>query len=72
MDRHEVFGGAYRAKSKRLGLWVHLCHDDCHLNGVHKSSHIAEGLKAEAQICAMKKYGWTEDEFRQQFGKNYL
>ena len=26
LDRHEVFGGAYRKKSKELGLWVLLCH----------------------------------------------
>ena len=31
--RHEVyFGSAYRAKSKRLGLWVTLC-PWCHQNG---------------------------------------
>lgn len=72
MDRHEVFGGAYRSKSKRYGLWVNLCHDDCHLNGVHKNSRIANELKAEAQRCAMKTYGWTEEDFRQHFGKNYL
>ena len=27
LDRHEVFGGPDRAKSKRYGLWVLLCHD---------------------------------------------
>lgn len=71
MDRHEVFGGAYRAKSKRLGLWVHLCHDDCHLNGVHKSARTAEFLKAEAQYHAMKEFGWTTEDFIREFGKNY-
>lgn len=72
MDRHEVFGGAHRQKSKALGLWVHLCHDSCHLNGVHKSAFQAGLLKAEAQRCAMRKYGWTEEEFIAEFGKNYL
>lgn len=72
MDRHEVFGGAYRAKSKRLGLWVHLCHEDCHLNGVHKSAYDAALLKSEAQRCAMKQYGWTTEEFIREFGKNYI
>lgn len=72
MDRHEVFGGAYRAKSKRLGLWVHLCHDDCHLNGVHRFAHQAELLKFEAQMCAMKTYGWSKEDFIREFGKSYL
>lgn len=25
LDRHEIFHGAYRQKSKALGLWVTLC-----------------------------------------------
>ena len=72
MDRHEVFGGAYRQKSKALGLWVHLCHDTCHLNGVHKNGNQAAALKSEAQRCATRKYGWTEETFIEEFGKNYL
>lgn len=74
LNRHEVFGGAYRQKSKRLGLWVHLCHSDCHQgdNGVHQNAQIAAYLKAEAQKAAMEHYGWTIEEFIQQFGRNYL
>lgn len=72
MDRHEVFGGAYREKSKRLGLWVHLCHDGCHLNGVHKNAYDANLLKEDAQYCAMTKLGWTKEDFIREFGKNYM
>lgn len=72
MDRHEVFGGPYRQKSKALGLWVHLCHDTCHLNGIHKHYIFAESLKMEAQRCAMKKYGWTTERFIEEFGKNHM
>lgn len=72
MDRHEVFGGPYRAKSKRLGLWVYLCHDSCHLNGVHKDASIANELKAEAQGHAMSEYGMNEYYFIREFGKSYL
>lgn len=71
MDRHEAFGGAYRSKSKRLGLWVHLCHDPCHLNGVHKDAVLAGFVKSEAQRHAMKVYGWTTEDFIREFGKNY-
>ena len=60
LDRHEIFHGAYRAKSKRYGIWVPLCHFRCHLNGVHK------------QIAAQRAYRWTPAEFIQRYGKNYL
>lgn len=44
--RHEVyFGSAYRAKSKRLGLWVTLC-PWCHQNGptaIHNNHDTHEG-----------------------------
>ena len=74
LNRHEVFGGAYRDKSKRLGLWVHLCHFSCHQgrDGVHGNAEKGNKLKAEAQRCAMRKYGWTVEDFRFEFGRNYL
>ena len=74
MDRHEVFGGAHRKKSKALGLWVHLCHADCHLGEIHGNpgGYKAGLLKEEAQRCAMRKFGWTEEQFISEFGRNYL
>lgn len=74
LDRHEVFGGAYRQKSKACGLWVLLCHDGCHLgkNGVHKNPARALALRRLAQMDAMEKYGWSVEDFRRVFGKNYL
>lgn len=72
LDRHEVFGGPYRTKSKALGLWVLLCHDSCHLNGVHKDADLQRHMRAFAQNRAMTEYGWTVQEFRHRFGKNYL
>lgn len=73
LDRHEIFGGAYREKSKQDGLWVLLCHDDCHLgrNGAHGSREVREYLKSAAQARAMTVYGWTVDEFIKRYGKNY-
>ena len=29
LDKHHIFGGAYRKKSERYGLTVYLCHDRC-------------------------------------------
>lgn len=72
LERHEIYGGAFRRKSKEYGLWVHLC-DMCHRESP-ESAHRSGGyaLKADGQEVAMNTYGWTVDEFRQRFGKNYL
>ena len=66
LDRHEIFGGANREKSKRYGLWVYLCGWSCHRgnNGVHRNRALDLALKREAQQMAMERYGWTVDEFR--------
>lgn len=72
MDRHEVFGGAYRDKSKRLGLWVHLCHDPCHMKKAHGDGKTERGLRYTAQSISMELYGWSVDDFRREFGKSYL
>lgn len=75
LDRHEVFGGAYRQKSKRLGLWVLLCHHECHLFGphsAHQDAATAMTLKRLAQRAAMLRYTWSVADFRLEFGKNYL
>lgn len=71
LQRHEVFRGAYRNKSKRLGLWVSIC-PDCH-NKVHfTDGKLDRRLKEWAQRNAMMAYGWTAADFRREFGKNYL
>lgn len=74
LDRHEPFGGAYRDKSKALGMWVVLCHEDCHegRNGAHGEAEVNELLRQEAQRAAMKAYGWSTKDFIREFGKNHL
>lgn len=74
LDRHEPFGGAYRDKSKRLGLWIMLCHEDCHegRSGAHGDPLLNEQFRQEAQRCAMKTYGWSTEDFIREFGKNHL
>ena len=72
LDRHEVFGASNRAKSKKYGLGVMLCHWTCHLNGAHAHSDIALMLRREAQQRAMDYYDWTTDEWITEWGKNYL
>ncbi len=75
LDCHHVFFGALRKKSERYGLTVYIHHSKCHIFGkhaVHVDASRCRELQAEVQKIAMKHYGWTVDEFRQQFGKNYL
>lgn len=74
VTRHEVYPGPYRAKSKRLGLWVTLC-PDCHQYGeaaVHRNKNADLRLKRWAQKKAMDYYGWPEARFIQEFGRSYL
>lgn len=73
LDEHHIFfGTANRKLSEKYGLKVYLCHDRCHLNGVHKNAEIDKKLKAEAQRIAMEHYQWTEEEFIKIFGRNYI
>ena len=75
LDRHEAFGGPFRQKSKRLGLWILLCHDSCHIFGpfaAHQNTGTARKIKRAAQTAAMEKFGWSTDDFIREFGKNYL
>ena len=70
IQRHEVFHGPYREKSKRYGCWVGVC-DYCHTK-IHKGEDMLETkLKGIHQKKAMREYGWTEEQFREIFGKSY-
>ena len=75
LDRHHIYGGANRKLSEEDGLCVMLCHNDCHLFGesaVHQNHDVNLWMKQVGQRYAMLVYGWTEDEFRQRYGKSYL
>lgn len=73
LDRHEVWGGAYREKSKATGMWVMLCHEDCHegRKGVHQNPERAHELRQLGQMALMEN-GWTVEDVRREFGKNYI
>lgn len=74
LDRHEPWGGANRQKSKRLGLWVPLCHLGCHEGpgGVHADPSLNRRFRAQAQRAAMETFGWSKDEFIFIFGKSEI
>lgn len=72
LDRHEVYGGALRTKSKNYGCWCLLCHEPCHLTTIHQNAAERRKLKAVCQEIAMVEYGWSKEEFIRRFGRNYL
>lgn len=75
LDKHHVFGAAMRSKSELYGLTVYIHHNKCHIfgeNSVHKNARVNRALQAHVQKKAMKRYGWTIDDFRKLFGRNYI
>lgn len=72
LDEHHCFPGPNRKVSEKYGLKVYLCHDSCHLNGVHKDAKINRTLQADVQKKAMEYYGWDMETWRSLFGRNYL
>lgn len=75
LDKHHIFGGAYRSKSERYGLCVYLCHHDCHIFGelaAHKNADTMRFLHQYGQRKAMKENGWTIDDFIREFGRSYI
>lgn len=75
LERHHIFGAAYRDKSERYGLTVYLCGERCHRNGleaVHRCKRTMDILHRYGQRKVMQEQGWDVNQFREEFGKNYL
>lgn len=76
-ERHHCFGASNRKKSERYGLVVNLC-KDCHTAGehgkqaVHKNADVMLKLHKIGQRKWMDEQGKTAEDFRREFGKNYL
>lgn len=74
LDRHHIFGGAYRKKSEKYGLTVPLCHSRCHIFGkmaAHKNAETMQKLHEYGQEKVMREQGWTTEDFIREFGKDY-
>jgi hypothetical protein len=73
LERHHIFNGANRPLSEKYGLCVYLCRD-CHTgtHGVHNNAELMRWLKRKGQRMAMERYGWSKEQFKDIFGKNYL
>lgn len=73
-ERHEIFGGAYRQKSKYDGLWVSLC-GECHRDGrqaVHNDYTAAAALKKQGELRWLDEYNRQVEDFIKEYGRNYL
>lgn len=74
LELHHIFGAANRKLSTEYGLCVTLC-EECHRLGkhaVHQSAETMQYLHEYGQRKAMKENGWTIEQFREVFGKNYI
>ena len=76
LEEHHCFEGyGRRALSEKYGLKIYICGDRCHRNGkdsVHKNAKVDRAVKRVAQKVAMRKYGWSIEQFIEKFRKNYL
>lgn len=75
LERHHIFGAGNRPLSEKYGLVVYLCGERCHKLGeysAHQNAQISDYLHRYGQEKAMSENGWTVEQFREIFGKNYL
>ena len=75
LDKHHIFGGAYRNKSEKYGLTVYLHHNSCHIFGplsAHQNRETRLRLRQYGQQKAMMENGWSETDFIREFGKSYI
>lgn len=75
LERHHIFGAANRNRSEKYGLVVWLCGESCHRNGkyaVHQCKETADYIHKYGQEKCMREQGMSIDDFRAEFGKNYL
>ena len=76
LDKHHIFGGDNRDKSEEDGLFVYLCHHNCHIFGkyaAHRSGKTAQFLHEFGEIAWLKQdTKRTVKDFISRYGKNYL
>lgn len=70
-QRHEVFHGSNRQKSKEYGLWIDVCYA-CHYRIHNSDGELDRFWKRSGQKIAMIHYNWSEDDWRKRFGKSYI
>lgn len=68
LQRHHVYGGAYRSKSEQYGAVVEICRD-CHDDLHHRHPASYKWLKRQWRDRLMAENGWTIEEFIEKFGR---
>ena len=71
---HLIPGKPGRQLSEKYGLVVPLCprcHEFVHSGNLGGTKALNQ-MRRYGQLKAMKEQGWTEDQFREVFGKSYL
>ncbi len=74
LEEHHIFGGPNRKNSQKYKLTVNLC-AGCHredADSAHRSAETAQWFHEYGQRLAMRRYGWTKEEFREVFHANYI
>ena len=71
-EHHVFYGSGLRKKSEKYGLKVYLCHERCHLYGVHKDAELNRRVQKVVQKRAMQYYKWSVEDFRAIFGRSYI
>ena len=72
IERHHIYGGAFRNKSEKYGLVVYLC-KWCHNEppyGVHFNRERMDMLRAIGQRAFIEHY--PDKDFMEEFGRNFL
>ena len=75
LERHHIFGGANRRLSEKYDLVVFLCGNRCHRNGkdaVHNNRQTMLRLHQFGERKWIDDTGLTKEDFRKEFGANYL
>ena len=72
--RHEVFGGANRARSIKDGLVIFLTPEMHNMSnlGIHFNKEFMEYAHRIGQATWMQHYNKTKEDFIKEYGRNYL
>lgn len=76
INKHEIFGGANRERSKRDGLVIPLCtaehHNQYDCKGIHFDKKLMQKWREIGQQAWQDYYNKTKEDFIKEYGKNYL
>lgn len=70
LDVHHCIEGSYRDQSTEYGLTIWLCRK-CHRR-LHDNEGDMKEIRRLAQLKAMSYYKWTDEDFRNIFGRSFI